>query len=337
MGMLDLFRSRQAKGDRWRDEFQKAAERGDARAALVAAEKLASLPAADGFVRLAGLYKELDRPEKVIEVLNRGTSAFSNESGLWEMLGMARQDQGDWVAAIAAYDKAAKLWPPQSGKRAAIAANRALALDASGQRQQALIWLDQQPEPDDAEGWLRLRGLGMSLLCQLGRFDEAKARIEAALERFKRPGSADAVHPGLIARLHVQCAAAHWRNGAGDRAAALEHVWRSVAIDPTLNVAMSFLRKLENQQSQTAAFYDVKVRFTADRPQGPGLASSICVNVYSVLADSATEAQDMAVRFVPTSARKRLVIESTERRDDPSPSEPKGVFGFHEMRLPPQR
>jgi tetratricopeptide (TPR) repeat protein len=125
--------------------------------------------------RVLRLQRRAEDPEAARETAERLVEVAPEHVEAWVALGDLRADAGDGAAALAAYSQAARLEPDD----AVIAANRALALAATGRSPEALREFDRALglDPELAEA---ATGKARTLVAA-GRTEEAVRTLEAGL------------------------------------------------------------------------------------------------------------------------------------------------------------
>jgi tetratricopeptide (TPR) repeat protein len=281
MGFLGLWKTRGERIGALVDECRDAASAGDEARFLQSGEQLVALDDPQGYALLGPVLAAAGRTRDAIALLDRGTRAHPRDWEIWLRLADVRSDLGDHARAAAAYAQASAHCPPDV--RVGIVINHAVSLSVLAEHAQALAILDNQPNPADDDTWAHLRGLAVSLLCKLGRFEEAAGRATWLIAQTSKKE----LSPKVLAELHAARGTALFRDGDGDREAALAAARRALAISEGEPTALALLRLIEARRSDVATVYRLIVR------------SRDSVAFYDVIADDPKEAFELAARLEP--------------------------------------
>ena len=194
----------------------------------------------------------LGKARLALELAEEGATAFAQAAEVFEATGdVARRrealrgeaacllDRGDAEGALAVHDRLAALAgspPPSAGERVSDLGERALALQEAGRHDEAdrayaeALAVATAADDHDSASWVRLNRA--TLLCEQGRYAQARPLLEAALAAAERAGAAYDERHALRWLAEVALA-------EGDPARARAHVDRGLARTTTLIANLS--------------------------------------------------------------------------------------------------
>ncbi len=281
-------------------DFKRAARLG---------RKLKAAQFSAAFEVLARVYRETEQPDRAIAELEEGVRCCPAVASLWHQLATSYSDAGRFADAHRAYAEARRHSDPPDHR---IDLNEALAFLREEQPADGLRLVEAVPADtrDPAPGVVaesRAR-----LLNALQRHEEALRIAEGGLAQTQ------------AAPLYVERARALWF-GRHDHAAALDDLWRAIALEQGNENARWLIREIENRRSPAAQLWRLLLRGRWHEVVGEGSAIPEFYASYHVVADSAAEALELAARFEPPAVRDSLVIDESEALE-PRPDDPKGVY-----------
>jgi len=229
-------------------------------------------------------------------------------------------ERGDARLGFAAGDRLVALQQPR-GHEVLAAVHRSVGDDDGALE---AVKRGTRAHPDDEQ----LRRSEIALLCDLARFEEARAAARAALVHFDGRGGLAAGR--TLAAVRALLARAILENGAGDREAAAAEAWLALRIDPTCQGAAQVVRAAEASVLTEGWRYRLKLRGAPlhggqggqsgyEGAQGPAR-----VTVYMVIAESTARAYELALRFEPAHVRAQMELEECDAVEA-APGEREGV------------
>ena len=199
-------------------------------------ERLLDARSVHGFEILARVHQERGDLAAAIAVVEDGVAKAARAWPLRLLLGELRSENGEYDAALAAYDSAAAV---EGADIDDIHVNAAIVLHRAGRYEEALARLDRAPGDSDESVFAAAR-VRADVLNLLGRPDEAIAAAEAGLERVN-----DDIDTSDVAELYTSMAKAAFMKG--DRKEAARRAREALALDSEDQTARGILRELEKR------------------------------------------------------------------------------------------
>ena len=201
-----------------------------------AGERLLDARHLHGFEVLARVHQQRGNLAAAIAVVEDGVAKAARAWPLWLLLGELRSENGDYAAALQAYDSAAAI---EGADIDDIHVNAAIVLHRAGRYEEALARLDRSSGETDESVFAAAR-VRADVLNLLGRPDEAIAAAEAGLERVN-----DDIDNSDVAELYTSMAKASFMKG--DRKEAARRAREALALDGSEPTARALLRELERR------------------------------------------------------------------------------------------
>jgi len=218
------------------DEAEDALMDGELERAQRAGERLLDARHLHGFEVLARVHQQRGDLAAAIAVVEDGVAKAARAWPLRLLLGELRSENGDYDAALEAYDSAAAI---EGADIDDIHVNAAIVLHRAGRYEEALKRLDRAPGESDETVFAAAR-VRADVLNLLGRPDDAIAAAEAGLEHVT-----DDIDTSDVAELYTSMAKASFMKG--DRKEASRRAREALALDPEDATARGILRELERR------------------------------------------------------------------------------------------
>ena len=295
-------------------------EAGDRAAALETAANLVAMGWSGGFVVEALAHRSGGEIEVAARRLEAGAERAPRAWQLWHLLGNLRSDLQDVDGAVAAFDRALAC---EGSAQIAIRFNRAIAYHRAKRFGEALADLDPilslpKPPLEIAEAAL---GLTLECLAGIGRAEEAKDMIEAALERCAED---DPRRPVLDAEHAL----------ALDRARAersqIEAAFGRAVDTGFASAPLVALGRRLFPVGDAGPFHRLQLVVQGEPPEGSEAAGFL--RMFDVIAPSPEAALELARVYLPSYARAGARIERSAAGPAETDLEP-GVHGASELML----
>lgn len=280
----------------------------DPEKALKIARRLEKMRYSGAFEIQALAYDDLDRKQKAIEVLEKGTRTVPDVWLLWQLLGNYRSDLGHYAKANEAYEAGLVL---EGADRLSLSSNYALALVRQGEIDRAeeiavRMLNDEGFDQADPGAKFLLHGTYIEVLHNKARDDELIAYVRRLPLQ-----DADEDSAVYVAGIMALCAHALWRKGQDDEAKT--ELARAITKDKhSEKVQWAFREIYGGQGDDELNHYRLLIHGTWSEPFEAGEPLPGFYTTYEVVAEDENEAMDFVRAFEPESVRESLAIEESE-------------------------
>jgi len=296
----------------------KAIEEGDTARARKIGRRLIRMRYSGGYELEARAWREDERLDKAVEVLQEGVKVAPQAWLLWHWLGSCLSDSGYFAEAREAFGRGLTV---RGAPRGSMRYNIASTLHREQRFEVALNVLEECAADclGDARLWAHHQALKLLLLTTLERYEEALSLSE----RLTQSGEADPLAD--VQGEVLGCRAIALLKGRRLREEAMVSAWRALHHDTRNTRALRVIRELAGQISEAGQYFKMMIegRWHQEVDQPGEVPSFYCV--YFVVADSSEEALALLARHEPEAVRASLRIdraEVVERR----PGALKGVY-----------